>query len=258
MRLAIDVLLDYRLGAPADLLLAVEAAVLADQRVIEDRLTTWGTGPLTPVTGEDGVGQRTWARAAEQVRVHYRATVEVDRPAPTLGALDADPLAQLPASVVGYLFPSRYCPSDRFEPWVGRRFGDLAGGAKVQAMADWVRANIAYVPGASDATTTAADSFVRREGVCRDFAHLLVAAVRAADMPARVVGCYAPGVHPPDFHAVAEVWLAGGWHLVDPTGLADPATIVRVGVGRDATDISFLTVFGTAMLVEQRVAVTNA
>jgi len=257
MRVSIDIVLDYRLDAAADLLLAVEAAMLPDQRVIKDRLTCWGTGPLVPVAGEDGVGRRTWTRADEAVRARYTALVDVDRATPPLASLAADPLATLPAPAVGYLFPSRYCDSDRFEPWVRRRFGGLAGGAKVRAIADWIGAEVAYVPGSSDARTTAGDTFIRREGVCRDFAHLLVAMVRAADLPARVVGCYAPGVHPPDFHAVAEVWLAGGWRLVDPTGMASPDTIVRVGVGRDATDISFLTVFGTAALVEQRVAVAR-
>jgi transglutaminase-like putative cysteine protease len=67
---------------------------------------------------------------------------------------------------------------------------------------------------------------------------------------------YAPRVSPPDFHAVAEVFLAGEWHLVDATGMATPNEIARVGIGRDATDIAFMTVFGTATLLEQRVLVT--
>lgn len=256
MRVTIDARLDYRLDAPAALLLALEAAMLPDQRLVEDRLTTWGTGPLVPVAGEDGIGRRTWTRADERITAHYTATVEVVRPAVPLATLSADPLPRVPAAVVGYLWPSRYCESDRFEAYVRRHFGDLHGGAKVAAIAGWIRAEMAYVPGASTGATTAGDSFVRREGVCRDYAHLLVAMTRAADIPARVVGCYAPGVHPPDFHAVVEVWLGGAWHLCDPTGLAAVDALVRIGVGRDATDISFLTVFGTAAFLAQQVTVT--
>jgi transglutaminase-like putative cysteine protease len=74
---------------------------------------------------------------------------------------------------------------------------------------------------------------------------------RASTIPARYVACYAPGVQPPDFHAIAEVFLSdpeteggGTWQLVDATGMADPAETVKIGVGRDAADVSFLTSFG--------------
>ncbi|HEX8554842.1 MAG TPA: transglutaminase family protein, partial [Sphingomonas sp.] len=234
MRLQINALLDYQLNAPADLLLALEVAQTPDQRLIEDRLVTTGTEPLVPVTGEDGIGRRTWTRAAGRMTAEYRAIVEVDRAPAAIATLPADPLPRLPAEVTRYLWPSRYCDADRLEPYVRRRFADLDGGAKVHAIAQWVGREIAYVPGATSTATTAGDSFMRREGVCRDFAHVLIAMVRAADIPARIVGAYAPGVDPPDFHAVAEVWLAGGWHLIDATGMAAADSIVRIGVGRDA------------------------
>jgi transglutaminase-like putative cysteine protease len=65
------------------------------------------------------------------------------------------------------------------------------------------------------------------------------------------------GLEPPDFHAVAEVWLNGAWHLVDATGLAPINGVVRVAVGRDATDISFLTIFGQAQMNCQQVSVAR-
>ena len=64
-----------------------------------------------------------------------------------------------------------FCPSDRFGPFVQDRFGHLSGGAMIAAMRDWVAGNLRYVPGASDAATTALDTFVTRQGVCRDYAH---------------------------------------------------------------------------------------
>ena len=103
-----------------------------------------------------------------------------------------------------------------------------------------------------------ADTFAARRGVCRDYAHLLVALARAGGIPARCVSAYAPGVDPPDFHAVAELWLGGGWHLIDATGMATCGDLARVAVGRDATDIAFMTVFGQAYLMnEQTVKVTR-
>lgn len=258
MRIAIDVLLDYQLPEPADMLLAVEVAQLPDQILIEDLLTIDGSGPLTPIAGEEGIGRRTWLTAAGRFRATYRATLDLDRPVVDIGGLAAMPRAALPPLVVPYLFPSRYCEADKFEAFVARRFGDLEGGAKVQAMADWIGREMAYVPGSTDAETTAADAFVARQGVCRDYAHLMASFARAAGIPARLVSGYALGLKPPDFHAVVEVWLDGGWHLIDATCLAPTANLARIGVGRDATDIAFMTIFGTAALIEQRVAVSRA
>ena len=81
---------------------------------------------------------------------------------------------------------------------------------------------------------------------------------RASTIPARFVSCYAPGVTPPDFHAVADVFLDGAWHLVDPTGMAPADTIARIGVGADAADVAFLNVFGQAEFVSQNVTITEA
>ena len=121
---------------------------------------------------------------------------------------------------------------------------------------------MSYVPGCSDSSTTALDSFVERRGICRDYAHVMVTLARASAIPARYCSVYAPGVEPPDFHAVAEVFLAdatvpggGAWHLVDATGMADPADTVKIGVGRDAADVSFMTVFGEATFEDKEVTV---
>ena len=122
--------------------------------------------------------------------------------------------------------------------------------------------HLTYTPGSSDTNTTALDTFVERHGICRDYAHLVVTLARASTIPARFVSGYAPGVQPPDFHAVAEVFLAdptvpggGAWHLVDATGMADPAELVKIGVGRDAADVAFMTVFGQAEFRDKTIAV---
>jgi transglutaminase-like putative cysteine protease len=255
MRLSIETMLDYQLSAPADLLLAVEVAQMPDQLLVSDQLTVQGVEVLTPVAAEEALGRRTWTHAESRVTVHYRAEVDVDRPAPSLAGLKADEKRYLPALVVPYLFPSRYCEANRFVSLVEREFGDLSGGDQVRAIAAWIRAHVDYVPGASNSATTAADTFLARRGVCRDFAHLMIAMTRAAGTPARMVAAYAWRLEPQDFHAVVEVWLEGRWHLIDATNLAPCEGIARIGVGRDATDISFLTIFGEAQLIAQRVDV---
>ena len=255
MRLSIEVELDYHFAEATEVLLAIEVAQLPDQALIEDRLTVSGSGPLRPIGAEDGIGRRTWMRAEGPCRATYRATLDVDRPAVGICGLTASTLPDLPAEVVPYLWPSRYCEADRFEAFVEKTFGALEGGAKVEAMAEWIRREVDYALGSSDVTTTAVDAFLSRRGVCRDFAHLLASFARAAGIPARLVSAYALGLKPPDFHAVVEVWLGGGWHLVDATGLAAAENLARICVGRDATDIAFMTIFGIGEMRAQSVQV---
>ena len=255
MRLSIQVELDYHFSEAVDVLLAVEAAQLPDQRLVEDRLTVDGVGPLRPIVGGDGIGQRTWMCAQGDFHAGYRAVVDIERPSVDLARLSAAPPRELPAEVIPYLWPSRYCEADRFESYVEREFADIEGGAKVAAMADWIHERLDYRPGASDTTTTAADTFVSRRGVCRDYAHLLATFARAAGVPARLVSAYGWKVDPPDFHALVEVWLDGAWHLVDPSRLAPLDGVVRICVGRDATDIAFMTSFGVAEMKAQTVSV---
>ena len=188
MRLSIDAHLDYGLSAPADLLFALEVAQMHDQRLITDRLVVGGVEPMRPIAAEESLGRRTWAHGRDRVTAHYTAVVDIERAPVVLAGLAADDLKLLPALVIPYLFPSRYCEADRFETAVYREFGDAEGGDKIAAMAEWIRNHLDYVPGSSDVNTTAADTFVAHRGVCRDFAHLLIAMARAAGIPARMVG----------------------------------------------------------------------
>jgi transglutaminase-like putative cysteine protease len=80
---------------------------------------------------------------------------------------------------------------------------------------------------------------------------------RAAGIPARLVSAYAWGLKLPDFHAVVEVWLDGAWHLLDATGLAPLGGLARICLGRDATDIAFMTIFGRGEMHAQSVQVTR-
>jgi transglutaminase-like putative cysteine protease len=257
MEFEIDVMLDYQLAEPADVLLQIEVAQMADQRLIGDLLTASSAEPLRPVPGGDGIGQRTWVHAEGIFHVTYSAIVEVTRQSLPLETLEIVPAPLLPAEALPYLLPSRFIGSEQFEPFVESRFGDAEGGAKIVAMLDWFAVEMEYVPGASHGETCATDTFVQRQGVCRDYAHLLTGFARAAGIPARLVSAYAPDVKPQDFHAVVELWLSDAWHLVDPTGMANPEEIVRSAVGRDATDVAFMTVLGRAEMKAQSVKVSR-
>lgn len=258
MILTISVDLDYDVPAPCDVLLQIEAAHGGDQ-VVSNATTRLGSAPmLTRIEGDADVGERIWLRPTDRLTCAYRATVTIDRTVADLAGLDAALPHDLPAEVVSYLMPSRFCPSDEFQNFVTAEFIALDGGAKVAAMRDWIADRFTYVSGSSGAQTTAMDSFVQRQGVCRDYAHVLITLCRACAIPARFASVYAAPVTPPDFHAVAEVFLSGAWHLVDATGMATADGMAVIGVGRDAADVAFMTSYGAVTMRSQSVSVAAA
>jgi transglutaminase-like putative cysteine protease len=262
MIIEIETRLLIRTQAPTDILLQFEAAAIPEQAILHSKSEIGGADQCARVAADEDIGTRIWINVDGEIEVRYRAEAEPRRLASNLGALDRLPAHLLPADTVKYLFDSRYCQGDSFQSYAATKFGDATGGSKVDAMREWIAENIAYTPGSSHAETTARDTFVERKGVCRDFAHVLITMARACAIPARYVAVYGPDVDPADFHAIAEVFLAdpttpdgGAWYLVDPTGMASAADAVKIGVGRDAADVSFLTCFGSCDLAEQSVRV---
>ena len=144
-----------------------------------------------------------------------------------------------------YLRPSRYCESDRLTGFAHRHFHDIDQPSEIlAAVSSWVGTQLEYVSGSSGPTDGAIDTLLAGRGVCRDYAHLAVALLRALDVPARLVAVYAPGLSPMDFHAVAEAFVDGAWYVVDGTLLAPRSSLVRITTGRDASDTSFLSTYG--------------
>jgi transglutaminase-like putative cysteine protease len=163
--------------------------------------------------------------------VDYRATVRGVSPPPIASDLEW----------FQYLQPSRYCESDRLGPLARAEFAGLEGFDLLAGVSSWVGMNIHYVPGSSRPIDGAVATLLAREGVCRDFAHLTAALLRANGIAARIVSVYAPGLEPMDFHAVTEACIDGAWNVVDPTCLAPRDSMVRIATGADAADIAFLT-----------------
>ena len=254
MLLRVQSHLHYTTTQPCSVLLQIEAAQDAHQTVQSSNIT------LTDsylIEGQDGIGTRRWIQSGTDFLCDYNAVVEINRPEKPLRDLARDPLHLLPSDATAYLMPSRYCQPEPFFDFVGAQFGDLTGGLRIAAISAWIKDNFSYDISASNAQTTATDSFVQKAGVCRDYAHVLIAMARASAIPARFVSCYAPDVSPQDFHAVSEVYLDGAWHIVDPTGMTDPARTVHIGVGLDAADVSFMMSFGWMNLISQTVNVSE-
>lgn len=258
MKLSIHAHLDYHAPQPCDLLLQVAVADYPGQILQKTVLDVADLAPQRLVAGDGGVGQRVWMRVADAFKADYRAEVMVTRGAVDFTRLAQMSLSSLDADVIGYLMPSRYCFPEDFFDFVVQQFPGLRGGPRVAAMVEWIGQNLTYDAFATQPSTTASDSFKARRGVCRDYAHVLIAMLRAVGIPARIVSAYAPAVTPQDFHAVVEVYLDDGWHLVDPTGMACAEDIAVVGVGRDAADISFMTSYGLMEMQKQTVTVDKS
>lgn len=252
LRLTAD--LTYDFPQPCETLLLLEAARHPTQRIVSERLTLSPDTLLTRLDDPDGE-RRCVVSIAGRVEIAYRAVVEIERTVDPLPGLAQSPIRDLPPSALKYLRPSRYCPSDRLERFVDREFGRFSGGDRVAAILDWMAGHLDYVPGVSDAATTALDTFADRAGVCRDFTHLAIAFCRASDIPARAVSAYAWKLEPADLHAVAEVYLDGAWRLIDATCKAPIEGLARVATGLDAADIAFMSIFGQAELIHQAFAV---
>jgi len=257
MTLHIHVSLDYELAGPTDLILQIEAAHLPEQSVSNATLTLSPCDHFARVAAQDDIGERVLLRAHGRFTADYHAQVDIARILADVDGLEPVPPHMLPGETIAYLLDSCYCPANAFRSFVQEQFGELRGGALVAAQRDYVESRFRYMPGASDATTTALETFVRRQGVCRDFAHMLITLARAGGVPARFASVYGLGVEPQDFHAVAEVFLDGAWHLVDPTGMARQADMAKIGIGRDAADVAFLTAFGPVTMIAQSVAVSG-
>ena len=162
-----------------------------------------------------------------------------------------------PVDDIVYRRPSRYAESDELGPTAWAEFSTLGGKELLDAVSSWVGTRLYYVSGSSRPTDGATQTLLLRQGVCRDFAHLVIAMLRARNVPARLVAVYAPGLSPMDFHAVVEAAIDGKWYAVDATTLAPRETLVRISTGRDASDTAFLTVqSGRADLVTMNVAAT--
>ena len=153
--------------------------------------------------------------------------------------------AEAPSSeesdAVMHLRPSRYCEVDEFERIAAEIVGDLEGAEAADAVVAWVHEHLDYVPGSSTITDSARSTYVARQGVCRDYAHLTATLLRAGGIPARCSSVYAPGLAPMDFHLVVEALFEGGWRVVDATHLAPRSSMVRIATGQDAADTAFMT-----------------
>ena len=251
IRLSFDIELKYEIAEqPADFVFNIHASHTPLQTVVTEVLA------IEPLHEHRLQMDASLANRYLRVRagpgplvVRYGATVDIDHHRQSAALLEEVPIAGIPPQVLPFIYPSRYCEADQLRRFASREFGHLRPGYwRVQAIHDWVRQRTVFTPGVTNSSTSAMDTLVEQVGVCRDFAHLMIALCRAINIPARFVSGidYGAALHlgPPDFHAYVEAFLGDRWYLFDPTGITAPMGLVRIGTGRDAADVSLATIFG--------------
>ena len=250
MRLELGCKLAYETTADTPFVFNIEAQETGSQSIVSESLRLTPDLPVERWTMPES-GNRYFRVNAKPgpLLVEYAAEVTMMSGLDDPADVTEIPLSAMPLSVFPHLYPSRYCQSDKLERFARSTFGGLdAGYDRVNGICNWINDYVAYEGGVSDALTTAFDTVTQRAGVCRDFSHLAIALCRTLGIPARYVSGYAAKLTPPDFHAVFEAYLSGpeggAWYLFDPTRKADPAGIVRIGLGRDAAEVAFCSPYG--------------
>jgi transglutaminase-like putative cysteine protease len=161
------------------------------------------------------------------------------------------PVEEVADTVLHFLLPSRYCPSDDagMHDLAQRIVGDaLPGYDQVEAIRAWIHANVEYRYGTSGTSTSAIETAEQKAGVCRDFAHLGITLCRCFSIPARIVVGYLYKLEPMDQHAWFEAFVGGRWYIFDATQDTPRGGRIAIAYGRDAADVALSTQFGDATL----------
>ncbi|MEO5734347.1 MAG: transglutaminase family protein [Rubrivivax sp.] len=191
-----------------------------------------------------------------QQQIRVEVVMDVEDEIAVMPDAPRTPADQIPADVLQFMLPSRYCPSDKLCEKAQEVAADAVPGyAQVEAIRAWINQHTTYRYGVSDASTDACDTLAEGAGVCRDFAHIGIALCRALQIPARMVVGYLHGLDPMDQHAWFEAYVGGRWYTFDATQQQPRGGRIVLAYGRDAADVAFLTNYGSMTTESMKVSV---
>jgi transglutaminase-like putative cysteine protease len=225
---------------------------LPTQTTLESRVTV---GPGVPVwTYNDYWGTYVSAfdlpDSHDDLLIRAVATVETEGPAgiPAEGRLDWESLRERAPEgrLLEFLLPTTLTTvTPEIVAAVTDDLLSMPPDEAAEAISSRVRDRVSYMPGATGVRTDAQEAWDKGQGVCQDMAHVTVALMRAAGLPARYVSGYLhpdPKAEPGSIavgqsHAWVEYW-AGSWAALDPTsGAPVGERHVVVARGRDYADV---------------------
>lgn len=243
--------INYQVASPTTFIFNIHALRTNSQQIISESLVLNPQLSVEEFTYNAGSGRfiRLKSMGNTSFTISYNATVETNYTIfDQRQEFQTVPVAELDGEIIPFLFPSRYCQSDKLQKLAYTQFGNIENiYSKVLAITDWIYNNVEYVSGSTDSQTSALDTITERVGVCRDFAHLGITLCRALSIPARYLTCYAYTLQPPDFHACFEAYIGGNWIVFDATRLVPLNSLVKIANGRDAADAAVASIFGNVV-----------
>ena len=249
MKFNISSELSYEVFSPTTFIFNIQAAVTAGQQILEEFISINSNLNFQQFSLNNSDARFIKMEVGQGITftISYQAVVSVSCCIIEEAALKATSVIALDNEVLPYLSPSRHCQSDKLVKMATKEFGNLQNEFyKVQAITDWIFNHVDYISGTTDAGTSAYDTLIQRQGVCKDFAHLGIALCRALDIPARYFTGYACNLYPPDFHACFEAYVGGHWLFFDPTKLVPVNGLVKIANSKDAAEAAVASIFGNA------------
>jgi transglutaminase-like putative cysteine protease len=257
MKFNVSTEMEYKVGAAGTLILSISALRTPHQTVLDESFT------IDPyIKAEELLSANNKNRLIRfevidpgKIKVTYKATVDNYYTLSDHEHQDEIPVAKFDTPILPYLYPSRYCQSDKLYRLANNMFGHIYNPfSKVIALTDWIHQNVEYRSGFSNAQTSAYDTVTQQVGVCRDFAHLGIALCRALTIPARYFTGYAYQLKPADFHACFEAYLGGEWVLFDATKLVPLNGLIKIATGHDASDTALANIFGDVNFTQMKIS----
>ena len=194
--------MEYTARSPGTIILNIHALRTPHQTVIDETLTIEPYIKVEELIAAQSENRliRFEIEDASSIKVTYKATIDNFCEIQDYTEIQEIPVAKMDTAVLPYLYPSRYCQSDRLYRLANNLFGHIINPfEKVATLTNWIHKNVEYLSGNTNAQTSAYDTVTAQTGVCRDFAHLGIALCRALTIPARYFTGYAWQLKPADF-----------------------------------------------------------
>ena len=237
--------LEFRISVPTPFLLILRPRSGRQQWIAREEYVLSPSVPAIEFT--DSFGNLCQRLVSPAGYFSVRTSVDIDTAEASDVAYGAPfvEVQMLPDETLPFLYPSRYCDSDRFTDMAASLAAGWAPGYdQCCAIVDYVRNSIEYTPGHGQQIISASEVNQSGYGVCRDMAHLGIACCRALSIPARMVVGYLEGLEPMDLHAWFEAYVGNRWYTFDPTQKNLQGGRVAIAFGRDAADVAVYTQFG--------------
>lgn len=237
--------LKFQIAVPTPFLLMLRPRSGRQQWIAREEYVLSPSVPVVEFT--DSYGNLCQRLVAPAGNFSVRTSVDIETADAYDNALGAEfvEVQLLPDQTLPFLYPSRYCDSDRFSDMAASlTFGLTPGYEQCNAIVDYIRNTITYTPGFGQQIISASEVNEQGHGVCRDMAHLGIACCRALSIPARMVVGYLEALEPMDLHAWFEAYIGNRWYTFDPVQADLRGGRVAIGFGRDAADVAIYTQFG--------------